>query len=151
MSTTSLLRIDLASRITISVIFLVSAIAKMVNFDDTVIAMIGYEIIGSGLATYTAIGVIAMEIVLALWGFSGWRKQQFYQVSILVLVAFIMLIASAWARGLEINCGCFGSSEVPENPTLGYVKDIARDLLFIAISGAGLWSVTRMRIADATP
>lgn len=149
MNTTSLSRIDLVSRIVVSAIFIISAVAKIANFDDTVIAVIGYEIIKPDLATYTAIGIIAMEIILAAWGILGWKKQLFYQISITIFVAFIMLIASAWARGLEINCGCFGSSEVPENPTLGYIKDIVRDTLFIVVSGVGLWSVTRMRIANS--
>ena len=30
-------------------------------------------------------------------------------VSSLFFIAFIIGISSAWARGLEINCGCFGN------------------------------------------
>lgn len=121
---------------------------KMISFKDTTVAVLGYEIVGISLASYVAIGLIAMEIFMALWGVSGWRKQLFHQITITIFVVFIMLIISAWARGLEINCGCFGSSEVPENPVLGYVKDIIRDCIFIATSAAGLWSLGRKEKGD---
>lgn len=120
----------------------------MISFKDTTVAVLGYEIVGISLASYVAIGLIAMEIFMALWGVSGWRKQLFHQITITIFVVFIMLIISAWARGLEINCGCFGSSEVPENPVLGYVKDIIRDCIFIATSAAGLWSLGRKEKGD---
>lgn len=134
--------IDILSRWIIAAIFSISAVMKMTSFRDTTVAVLGYEIIGISLASYVAIGLISMEIVMAVWGFSGWKKQLFHQVTITIFVVFIMLIISAWVRGLEINCGCFGSSEVPDNPIVGYIKDIIRDCIFIAISGAGLWSVS---------
>ena len=138
----------MSSRWIIAAIFLISAVMKMISFKDTTVAVLGYEIVGISLASYVAIGLIAMEIFMALWGISGWRKQLFHQITITIFVVFIMLIISAWARGLEINCGCFGSSEVPENPVLGYIKDIIRDCIFIAISAAGLWSLGRKKKGD---
>ena len=140
--------IDVSSRWIIAAIFSVSALMKMISFKDTTVAVLGYEIVGISLASYVAIGLIAMEIVMALWGISGWRKQLFHQATITIFVVFIMFIISAWARGLEINCGCFGSSEVPENPVLGYIKDIIRDCIFIAISSLGLWSLGRKEKGD---
>ncbi len=140
--------IDISSRWIIAAIFSVSAVMKMISFKDTTVAVLGYEIVGISLASYVAIGLIAMEIVMALWCISGWRKQRFHQATIPIFVVFIMFIISAWARGLEINCGCFGSSEVPENPVLGYIKDIIRDCIFIAISSVGLWSLGRKEKGD---
>lgn len=140
--------IDVSSRWIIAIIFSASAAMKMINFKDTTVAVLGYEIVGISLASYVAIGLIAMEIFMALWGISGWNKQLFHQITITIFVVFIMLIISAWARGLEINCGCFGSSEVPENPVLGYIKDIIRDCIFISISSVGLWSLGRKKKGD---
>lgn len=140
--------IDISSRWIISAIFSVSAVMKMISFKDTTVAVLGYEIVGISLASYVAIGLIVMEIFMALWGISGWNKQLFHQITITIFVVFIMFIISAWARGLEINCGCFGSSEVPENPVLGYIKDIIRDCIFIAISSVGLWSLGRKEKGD---
>jgi hypothetical protein len=60
----------------------------------------------------------------------------------LFFVAFIIGIAAAWARGLEINCGCFGSRGVPANPQRQYALDIARDVGLLLCC---LWLVVRPR------
>ncbi|MBK1789901.1 MauE/DoxX family redox-associated membrane protein [Persicirhabdus sediminis] len=45
--------------------------------------------------------------------------RRFYAGALLVtavmFAGFIGMIASAWARGLNINCGCFGASDEPTN------------------------------------
>lgn len=47
---------------------------------------------------------------------------------LLLMVVFIIAIAVAWARGLDISCGCFGASETKTN----YLWLITRDLLIAA-------------------
>jgi uncharacterized membrane protein YphA (DoxX/SURF4 family) len=59
-------------------------------------------------------------------------------VSSLFFIAFIIGISSAWARGLEINCGCFGNHGVPADPQRQYAIDIARDVGLLLLS---LWLV----------
>ena len=49
-------------------------------------------------------------------------------ISSVLLVAFIIGIASAWARGLQIDCGCFGGGGVVEDATSKYPWEIARDV-----------------------
>jgi hypothetical protein len=52
------------------------------------------------------------------------------------MLAFILIILSVWARGLSIDCGCFGGGgELPsEGKELRYVKDILRDLGFFSLA-----------------
>ena len=87
------------------------------------------------------LGLVAMIIAIVGFIFAcipgalivGW---------LLLPIAFILGIASAWARGLSIDCGCFGGGgEVGANDTK-YPQEIARDVLFAA---AGLWLVWRPR------
>ena len=41
---------------------------------------------------------------------------------------FMIGIAAAWARGLEIECGCFGATGgAVVDPTRGYALDLFRD------------------------
>jgi hypothetical protein len=52
------------------------------------------------------------------------------------MAAFVVGIASAWARGLRIDCGCFGSGgalAAGEDPAYGW--ELARDggLLLLAL------------------
>ena len=53
-----------------------------------------------------------------------------------MLAAFIIGIASAWARGLQIECGCFGGGGTVEDATSKYPWEIARDVGLLLLSGA---------------
>jgi hypothetical protein len=54
------------------------------------------------------------------------------------MVVFIIGISQAWARGLTIDCGCFGGGgQIGANETK-YPQEIARDTVF-ALAGAWLW------------
>ena len=53
----------------------------------------------------------------------------------LLLLAFIGGIISAWARGLQIDCGCFGGGGYDENAgPATYLTEIARDIGFLALA-----------------
>jgi hypothetical protein len=56
------------------------------------------------------------------------------------MVVFMVGIASAWARGLEIQCGCFGGGgNVKESATPGYIRDLLRDLGLLLASAWLVW------------
>ena len=48
-------------------------------------------------------------------------------VSALLFVAFIIGIASVWARGMSIDCGCFGGGGFDPDAKSKYPWEIARD------------------------
>lgn len=50
-----------------------------------------------------------------------------------VLVLFIIGIAQAWARGIELNCGCFSAESAAMNYPLQYAQTIGRDLFYITL------------------
>ena len=52
-------------------------------------------------------------------------------------------IASAWARGLQIDCGCFGGGGASGgDPTAGYRWDILRDVGLLILAGMLAWRPT---------
>jgi uncharacterized membrane protein YphA (DoxX/SURF4 family) len=57
-----------------------------------------------------------------------------------LFLAFIIGIASAWARGLSIECGCFGGGGVVPDAAEKYPGEIARDVGLLALS---VWLVVR--------
>jgi putative oxidoreductase len=67
------------------------------------------------LAPYLAVTLPVIEIVLglALWGLPRpWRQAAALGCGLL-MSAFTFAAASALARGLDVNCGCFGSGSGP--------------------------------------
>jgi len=69
-------------------------------------------------------------------------------IAALLLVIFIGGIISAWARGLQIDCGCFskgGNLAAGHNATYG--ADLLRDAGFLVLAGILLWRpVTRFSV-----
>ncbi len=60
---------------------------------------------------------------------------------LLMTLVFTIAIASAWARGLNINCGCFGGGETATN----YPLALARNFLLLAGLTTWLLLDTRAR------
>ena len=60
-------------------------------------------------------------------------------LSTIVLVLFIIGIGQAWARGLVIDCGCFGQQDLTDGG-MDYLQTILRDVVLIAMS---LWTAYR--------
>jgi len=60
----------------------------------------------------------------------------------LLMVAFIVGIISAWMRGLNIDCGCFGGGGTIEAAQTQYLTDILRDAGLLACAA---WLVVRPR------
>jgi hypothetical protein len=56
------------------------------------------------------------------------------------MLVFIAGIASAWARGLSIDCGCFGTGGQVAPGATRYLEEIVRDA---ALAVAGVWLVVR--------
>ena len=61
-----------------------------------------------------------------------------------LMVVFIIGIASAWSRGLSIDCGCFGKGGTIAASQTQYPQEIARDVGLLACA---LWLTVRPRTA----
>ena len=81
-----------------------------------------------------------VEIALGLLLLAGLAVRLTAVISAVLLVVFIAGIVSAWARGLQIDCGCFskgGELGAGESPAYGW--EIARDVGFLALAGLLVW------------
>jgi uncharacterized membrane protein YphA (DoxX/SURF4 family) len=77
-----------------------------------------------------------LEIALGLLLLAGLAVRLGAAIGAVLMLVFIAGIASAWARGLQIDCGCFskggelGAGQVPT-----YGREILRDLAFLVMAG----------------
>ena len=49
-------------------------------------------------------------------------------IGAVTMLAFIIAIGQAWARGLSIDCGCFGGGGAIDPEDTKYLSEIIRDL-----------------------
>ncbi|GAA1777858.1 MULTISPECIES: MauE/DoxX family redox-associated membrane protein [Streptomonospora] len=93
-----------------------------------------YQLFSPELSRFIGFTLPLLELALALLLVVGMATRYVGAASGLLMLVFIAGIASAWARGLNIDCGCFGTGgQVAEGETR-YGLDIARDLGFLALA-----------------
>ena len=75
-----------------------------------------------------------LEIVVGACLLLGLLTRVAGGVSALLQVAFIIGIASVWARGISINCGCFGDGGADPDAIGKYPWEISRDVGLLLLS-----------------
>ncbi|WP_392541952.1 MauE/DoxX family redox-associated membrane protein [Oryzobacter telluris] len=101
-------------------------------------AVQAYEVLPTGLANTVGLALPWVEVVLGVLLLLGLFTRPVAVVSTLLMAAFVVGIAQAWARGLTIDCGCFGGGGQIGAADTTYPQEIGRDAVF-ALAGAWLW------------
>ena len=100
-------------RIILGIVFLISSYSKLKNPIGFAQAIENYKIFGALLSRWGAIFIPALEFILAILLITGrWMKETFIITAALFTIFDVMII-QAHLRGLDISCGCFGSSHSP--------------------------------------
>lgn len=108
---------------------------KFLDPVQTKIAVRAYRLLPETLVGPVATALPLIEIILGLLILVGLAVRLSAAASAVVLVVLIAVIISVWARGLSIDCGCFGGGGAADVGAGDYVREIARDLGFLALAG----------------
>lgn len=128
------------ARLGLATVWFVSGGLKLADPGQAYLAVQAYEVLPAEFVGVVATGLPLVEIVLGLLLALGVLTRASAALSVLVLVLFVAAVAQAWARGLTIDCGCFGGGgRVAEGET-EYPQEIVRDLGFLALAG---WLLVR--------
>lgn len=124
----------LLARLVTGGVWVVAGAVKLPDPRDSVHAVRAYELMPIGVADTVGYLLPVLEIAVGLLLIAGLLTRISSVVSALLFVAFIVGIASVWARGMEIDCGCFGGGGTAEGASSEYPFEIARDVLLLALS-----------------
>jgi uncharacterized membrane protein YphA (DoxX/SURF4 family) len=108
--------------------------AKLTEPYGAVLAVRAYQLLPAGLADTVGHLLPTLEVVVGVALVLGLLTRGAAAVSALLFVAFIVGIASAWARGLQIDCGCFGGGGFDPDAASKYPWEIARDAGLLLLS-----------------
>ncbi|HSS67117.1 MAG TPA: MauE/DoxX family redox-associated membrane protein [Nocardioidaceae bacterium] len=145
----------LVARLVVGGVWIVAGWLKLPDPAESVRAVRAYDLLPEAIVPTVGHGLPILEIIIGVMLVAGAGTRVAAAVSFLLQVAFIIGIASAWARGLKIDCGCFGGggASASASVTDQYPWDIARDtglaalslLLFLfprtALSADRLWTL----------
>ncbi|GJF28771.1 hypothetical protein KNE206_14710 [Kitasatospora sp. NE20-6] len=132
----------LAVRLGLALVWGWAGLAKIADPAEAAQAVRAYEILPESLVKPIGYGLPFLELALALLLVIGLGTRIVAAVSALLLLAFIAGIASAWARGISIDCGCFGGGGTVDASKTEYLQEILRDSGFLLMSA---WLIARPR------
>ena len=127
--------IGVLARLGLAAVWLISGFLKAVDPRTTVVAVRAYQIFPESLVGIFAAVLPFLEIALGVLLVLGLATRLAAVLSAVVLVAFIAGVISAAARGLSIDCGCFGGGGDVAAGQTAYTAEILRDLGFLALAG----------------
>lgn len=142
--------ISLAARLILGGVLIVAGVLKVVQAPaDQVRAVRAYQLLPIGFDELVAYTLPVMEIIAGLALVVGLATRLAAALGGLMMTAFIVGVSSAWARGLTIDCGCFGGGgEVAAGET-AYAEEIVRDVGLVALAvwllvfGAGRFALDK--------
>jgi uncharacterized membrane protein YphA (DoxX/SURF4 family) len=129
-----------ALRLGLAAVWLVSGFRKLVDPGQTYVAVQAYDLLPGAAVGPVATALPLVELALGLLLLIGWRVRAAAALSAVLLAAFVVGIAQAWARGLAIDCGCFGSGGPVAEGETDYPRQIALD---VALLAAAIWLAVR--------
>jgi uncharacterized membrane protein YphA (DoxX/SURF4 family) len=101
--------VGLAVRLIAAGIWLVAGAAKLGDLTAFKQEVGAYDVPPSSLVDVVAYGLPLLEVGLGVYLAIGLLVRPAALLSVALMLLFIGVQAQAWARGLTIECGCFGS------------------------------------------
>jgi uncharacterized membrane protein YphA (DoxX/SURF4 family) len=125
--------LTLLSRLILGVVLLVAGGLKIGNLPKSAMAVRAYELLPVSLANFLGYTLPWIEIGLGLLLIVGVTVKISGALGALTMLSFIIAIAQAWARGLSIDCGCFGGGGAIDPEDTKYLSEIIRDIGLMAL------------------
>lgn len=124
----------LLARLVVGGVWLVAGALKIATPSASINAVQAYRILPSSVAEWVGVALPAVELVIGLALVLGVVVRGAAVLSAVLLVAYIAAIASVWARGIAIDCGCFGGGGIDPDAVSKYPWEIARDAALLIAS-----------------
>jgi len=101
--------VGLVIRLAAAGIWLTAGIAKLFGLEHFREQVTAFKFLPHVLVTPFAYGLPFVEIFVGLYLLAGLFVVPAAILSCVLMVAFIVAMSQAWARGLSLDCGCFGA------------------------------------------
>jgi uncharacterized membrane protein YphA (DoxX/SURF4 family) len=136
-----------AARLLLGVVLVVAGVLKVPDPAAAMRAVRAYQLLPEALVGPVAFGLPVVEIAVGLALLAGVVVRTAAVAAAVLLVVFLAAVGSAWARGLQIDCGCFGGGGQVAAGRTGYPGEVARDvgLLIVALALAR-WPSSRLTL-----
>ena len=127
--------IGLIARLILGGVLFLAGYLKVDEPDKSQMAVRAYEMLPISVANLLGLVLPFVEVAIGALLILGSLTRLMAALGGFTMVIFIIAIAQAWARGLNIDCGCFGGGGTVAPGETKYLQEILRDLglAFLAI------------------
>ena len=136
--------VGLVARLALGGVLVVAGGLKVAEPAQSAMAVRAYQLLPYDLAGVIGHALPVVEIVLGLLLLAGLFTRAAAIGGGLLMVAFEIGIISAWARGLSIDCGCFGGGGTIAASQTHYLSEVLRDAGLLLCAG---WLTARPHTA----
>ncbi|HEY0690792.1 MAG TPA: MauE/DoxX family redox-associated membrane protein [Kribbella sp.] len=127
--------VSTVARLALGAVMLVAGALKIGDPEAAAQAVRAYKLLPSALETPVGWGLPFLEIAIGLLLVVGFGVRAAALAAGVFMVVFIAAVSSAWARGLAIDCGCFGGGGQVAPGQTQYLQEILRDVGLLALAG----------------
>lgn len=124
--------VGLAARVYLGYVFVDAGLSKLPHPYATEQAVRAYQLLPWQLAHSYALVLPAVELLIGILLILGIVTRSAAVAAALGLSSFLVGITAAWARGLNIDCGCFGGGGASTDPH--YLEHVLRDIGWLALA-----------------
>ena len=120
--------LTLIARLILGGVLLAAGALKIGSLQKSAMAVRSYELLPVPLANFLGYTLPWIEIGVGLLLIVGVLVRISGLIGAVTMLAFIIAIGQAWARGLSIDCGCFGGGGAIDPEDTKYLSEIIRDI-----------------------
>jgi uncharacterized membrane protein YphA (DoxX/SURF4 family) len=128
------------ARVGLAAVFLISGYLKAADLDQTYVAVNAYQVLPKPAVEAVAVVLPWFELALGVLVLLGIGTRIVAVISALLLLTFMAGVTQAWARGLSIDCGCFGGGGDVAADKTSYGTELLRDTGFMILVA---WLIVR--------
>ena len=119
----------LVSRIVLGIVFIFAGEEKIASPDNFAVAISNYRIFPVFTLNIIAITLPWLEVVAGLLLIFGISIKENSAIIGTLMIAFTVLVFIALFRGLDIDCGCFGTSDAQKVGLFKIIENVGLILL----------------------
>lgn len=136
----------LVARLVTGGVWIAAGVLKLPYPDESVRAVRAYDLLPEAIVPTVGHLLPVFEVVVGVALVLGVLIRVVAAASAVLFLLFIIGISSAWARGMQIDCGCFGGGGTKAGASSEYPWEIARDTGLLVLSALLVW-FPRTRLA----
>jgi uncharacterized membrane protein YphA (DoxX/SURF4 family) len=125
-----------AGRLIVGGVWIAAGALKIGDLTASGRSVVAYRILPFDAAMFLGAALPFLEVVLGVLLVLGLATRVAAVASVILFAVYIAAIASVWARGLRIDCGCFGTGgDLTSDQRPQYALETIRDIALLLVAG----------------